>query len=81
MVILDFGFSIFDSRPSPLIFLFVIFPSFLSLYRAAGLAWIRGGRCPASFPMFYRAAGLGPDLFDFSPQLDERRRAGSPPEQ
>jgi len=24
--------------------------------------------------MFYRAVGLGPDLFDFSPRLDERRR-------
>ena len=52
--------------------------SFLSFYRAAGLAWICGGRWPASFPLFYRAVGLGPDLFDFSPQLDERRRAASP---
>ncbi len=47
---------------------------FLSFYRTAGLAWIRGGRCAASFPMFYRAAGLGPDLFGLSHQLDERRR-------
>ncbi len=51
----------------------VIFLSFLSFYRAAGLAWIRRGRWPASFPLFYRAVGLGPDLFDFSPRLDERR--------
>ncbi|HVA49033.1 MAG TPA: hypothetical protein VNH11_21910 [Pirellulales bacterium] len=82
-VILDFGFSIFDFGFTTVAFIFlsVIFLSFFSFYRAAGLAWICGGRCPASFPLFYRAVGLGPDLFGLSHQLDERRRAGSPHEQ
>jgi len=73
----DFGFSIsgfWIGGRHRSFFCLVIFLSFLSFYRAAGLAWIRGGRWPASFPLFYRAVGLGPDLFDFSPRLDERRR-------
>ena len=41
----------------------VIFLSFYSFYRAAGLAWIRGGRWPASFPLLYRAVGLAPIFF------------------
>jgi len=46
-------------------------------YLATGLVWIGRGRPPAWLPVFYRAIGLGPDLFDFSPRLAERRRAGS----
>ena len=33
-------------------------------YLATGLGWIGRGRPPAWLPLFYRAVGLGPDLFD-----------------
>jgi len=88
----DFGFSIsgfWIGGRHRSFFCLVIFLSFLSFYRAAGLAcctviplvlprgWLGMDlrrACSASFPLFYRAVGLGPDLFDFSPRLDERRR-------